>query len=121
VELTSEDSLVLFTGVAKPKPLEDYLKSNVKELKSIKYSDHHNYCDGDNEKIYSEFIKLNAEKKWIITTEKDAAKLDSFSDEIKENLIIIPVRIKILNEEEDVLPKKIKDYVEENRRNSQLS
>lgn len=121
VELTSEDSLVLFTGIAKPQPLEDYLSANVKELKSIKYSDHHNYSDGDNEKIYSEFTKLNSEKKWIITTEKDAAKLDSFSNEIKERLIIIPVKIKILNNEEDVLSKKIKDYVEKNRRNSLLS
>jgi tetraacyldisaccharide 4'-kinase len=121
VELTSEDSLVLFTGIAKPQPLEDYLSANVKELKSIKYSDHHNYSDGDNEKIYSEFTKLNSDKKWIITTEKDAAKLSDFSDKIKERLIIIPVRVKILNEEDSVLSKKIRDYVEKNRRNSQLS
>lgn len=121
VELTSEDSLVLFTGIAKPQPLEDYLSANVKELKSIKYSDHHNYSDGDNEKIYSEFTKLNSDKKWIITTEKDAAKLSDFSDKIKERLIIIPVKVKILNEGDSVLSKKIRDYVEENRRNSQLS
>lgn len=117
VELTSEDSLVLFTGIAKPQPLEDYLSANVKELKSIKYSDHHNYSDGDNEKIYSEFTKLNSEKKWIITTEKDAAKQNAFSDKIKERLIIIPVKVKILNEGESVLSKKITNYVEKNRRN----
>ena len=121
VELTSEDSLVLFTGIAKPQPLEEYLNANVKELKSIKYSDHHNYSKADNEKIYSEFLNLHTENKWIITTEKDAAKLNAFSDKIKEKLIIIPVRIKILNNEEDVLSKKIKDYVEKNRRNSLLS
>jgi tetraacyldisaccharide 4'-kinase len=121
VELTKEMSLLLFTGIAKSEPLEEYLSSSVKDIKSIKYSDHHNYCKADNEKIYSEFLNLHSENKWIITTEKDAAKLDSFSDEIKERLIIIPVRIKILNNEEDVLSKKIKDYVEKNRRNSLLS
>ncbi len=121
VELTKEQSLVLFTGIAKSEPLEEYLREQVKELKSIKFADHHNYNNGDNEKIRAEFLKFANENRWIITTEKDAAKLNAFSDKIKERLIIIPVKVKILNEGDSVLSKEITDYVKKNRRNSQLS
>ncbi len=117
VELNKEQSLVLFTGIAKTEPLEDYLRSNVKELKTVKFSDHHNYSKGDNDKIYSEYLKLTSENKWIITTEKDAAKLSAFADNIKERLLILPIKMCILNEGESTLSKKIKDYVEKNRRN----
>ena len=111
-------SLVLFTGIAKSEPLEEYLKAQVKELRAIKFADHHNYNKGDNDKIRGEFLKFANENRWIITTEKDAAKLSDFSDKIKERLIIIPVKVKILNEGESVLSKNIIDYVAKNRRNS---
>ena len=117
VQLSKEQSLVLFTGIAKSQPLEEYLREQVKELRSIKFADHHNYSKGDNDKIRAEFLKFANENRWIITTEKDAAKLNAFSDKIKERLIIIPVKVKILNEGESVLSKKITDYVEKNRRN----
>ena len=121
VELSKEQSLVLFTGIAKSESLEDYLRTQVKEVRAIKFADHHNYSKNDNDKIRGEYLKLASENRWIITTEKDAAKLNDFSDKIKEKLIIIPVKMKILNDGEDVLSKKIKDYVEKNRRNSLLS
>ena len=121
VELNKEHSLVLFTGIAKPQPLENYLRTQVKELRTLAFADHHNYNKGDNEKIRGEYLKFASDDRWIITTEKDAAKLSAFSDNIKERLIIIPVKVKILNEGESVLSKKITDYVEKNRRNSQLS
>ena len=121
VNLSKEQSLVLFTGIAKPEHLEEYLRAQVKELRTLRFADHHNYTKGDNEKIRSEYLKFASYERWIITTEKDAAKLSAFSDKIKERLIIIPVKVKILNEGESVLSKKITDYVEKNRRNSQLS
>ena len=121
VELNKEQSLVLFTGIAKSEPLEDYLRAQVKELRTLRFADHHNYTKGDNDKIRGEYLKFASENRWIITTEKDAAKLSAFSDKIKERLIIIPVKVKILNKGESVLSKKITDYVEKNRRNSQLS
>ena len=117
VELSKEQSLVLFTGVAKPQPLEEYLRAQVKELRTLAFADHHNYSKCDNDKIRGEYLKFASKNRWIITTEKDAAKLSDFSDKIKERLIIIPVRVKILNEGESVLSKKITDYVEKNRRN----
>ena len=121
VELNKEQSLVLFTGIAKPQPLEEYLRAQVKEIRTLSFADHHNYKKADNDRIRGEYLKLASENRWIITTEKDAAKLSAFSDNIKERLIIIPVKVKILNEGESVLSKKITDYVEKNRRNSKLS
>lgn len=121
VNLSKEQSLVLFTGIAKPEHLEEYLRAQVKELRTLTFADHHNYTKGDNDKIRGEYLKFASHERWIITTEKDAAKLSAFSDKIKERLIIIPVKVKILNEGESVLSKKITDYVEKNRRNSQLS
>lgn len=120
VELSDKMSLLLFTGIARSESLEEYLKTNVSELYFKRFSDHHNYSVRDNECILSEFNNIKSKNKWIITTEKDASKVNSFHSKIKDNLIIIPIRISILQENESQFSKKISDYVEKNRRNGLL-
>ena len=74
LEKLSTFSILLFSGIANAKPLENYLKSNAKDVKTIDFGDHHRYSANDIQKFITAFKDLNGDK-IIITTEKDASRL----------------------------------------------
>lgn len=119
---TSEISLIdlinfevlLVTGIANAKPLLSYLESKKNRFKHLKYSDHHNFSNADKEKIKLEFAKLKANKKVILTTEKDYFRSFSNSNDQTYYLKIQTVFLK----NEDDFNKQILNYVQQNTRNS---
>ncbi len=111
---------LLLTGIAKPGPLKKVVEKNGAKVTLMQYPDHHNFTAGDIEKIAETFDKMQGNK-LILTTEKDATRLrsiDNLPQSIKENIYAIPIRVKILNDEEELFNKKIIYYVTENSRNS---
>jgi tetraacyldisaccharide 4'-kinase len=67
---------------------------------------------------------MNEQKRMIITTEKDAARLrflPNISDVVKDNLYVLPVRIDFLQEKKETFNQLIADYVRKNQRNSVFS
>jgi len=78
-DLPSKDlsaySVLLFSGIANPKPLEEYLKSHAKDIISLDFGDHHRYTAGNIQKITNAFKGITTENKIVITTEKDASRL----------------------------------------------
>jgi tetraacyldisaccharide 4'-kinase len=76
-ELAAENySVVMLTGIANPLPLKDFLGKQFKEIKEMNFPDHHEYTVVDLERIKAAFHSITNEKKIIITTEKDAMRLD---------------------------------------------
>ena len=71
----STDSVLLFCGIAHPKPLIDRLKQQHKHLEVMTFADHHAFTENDVQNILGRFAQLESEKKIIVTTEKDAARL----------------------------------------------
>jgi tetraacyldisaccharide 4'-kinase len=64
-----------------------------------------------------------ASPKIIITTEKDAVRLEAvegLSNEVKDSLYMLPVHIKFMLEQEEDFNSKIISYVLKNSRNSIL-
>ena len=74
--------VLLVTGIAKPKPLKEYLSQNGIEFNHLEYPDHHNFTEQDVSKIKSAFSKIENPKKIILTTEKDATRLSLFIDNL---------------------------------------
>ena len=65
-----------------------------------------------------------AEPKVILTTEKDATRLtvaEGLSDEVKNSLYVLPMRIVIMQNQEEEFNNKILGYVYKNSRNSILA
>ena len=63
---------------------------------------------------------MNHSEKLILVTEKDAARLirnKNIPDSLKYHIFVLPIRVKILNNKETSLIKKITDYVAENSGN----
>jgi len=94
------NKLILVTGIANPKPLENYLKEqNYTIVKHFKFPDHYNFEEED---IYK--IKQHLGKDvLLLTTEKDYMRLWSFFKNENFNLGYLPIGIQIENAPEDWL------------------
>ncbi len=67
--------ILLVTGIANPKPLEEYLQATNNIIKSLQYADHYDFKEKDLQEIKKQFAQIKASQKIIVTTEKDKVKL----------------------------------------------
>lgn len=106
--------LLAVTGIAHPEPMIDYLHSLTPNIEHISYADHHDFTPDDLQHIQQAFAQL-PEKKLIITTQKDAARLQTFSaqldDTFKQHLYALPINIKLLFGQEDAFNQCILEFV----------
>lgn len=99
-QLTLDVTIILITGIANPAPLLKYLKTQVARVIHHKYADHHRFSLKNIAKLAEDFNGATAEKKVIITTEKDAQRL---GERELINLLqqlpvfVLPIGINILN------------------------
>ena len=110
---------LVFAGIAKITPLIDYLKQESKEVIVLKFDDHKNYEPVDMIKITNKFDEIITRKKILLTTEKDAMRLnDSRLFPLLEEspVFYLPIEIKFHKglEEEISFDKTILDYVQSN-------
>jgi tetraacyldisaccharide 4'-kinase len=100
--------ILLFTGIANPQPLKEYLLPKVASIKQLTFADHHNYSETDYIKINSAFQNLEGNK-IIITTEKDIHRLH---EEILTTLPIyyIPIRLDFIADKE-MFDEKVLNYL----------
>lgn len=83
-EITIDDEVLLVTGIANPRSLKNYLQEYSKTYYEVSYSDHHIFTIDDLRDIKKRFGQINAEKKIIITTEKDAVRLVKFEQQLHD-------------------------------------
>jgi tetraacyldisaccharide 4'-kinase len=105
IDQLKDHGVLLVTGIANPKPMENFLKSKGISFEHIEFPDHHNFSKTDVDKIKNAFGAMHSEKKLILTTEKDFVRL-------KDNLQISCLRIKtkFINRQND-FDTIIKAYV----------
>ena len=123
LEEIKHHNILLLTGIASPRQMKEDLTPLVSNLSMLSFPDHHNFQQKDIELIDSNFAALPSPK-CIITTEKDAARiigLEGLSEEIKNNIYILPVRIKFMLNQEEKFNENIIGYVRKNSRNSILA
>jgi len=87
----------------------------------LAFDDHHDFSAKDMELLHERFNQIKAEKKIIVTTEKDAARLlhhPALKNELKSYLYALPIEVKILQNQEKKFNQNIIGYVRENKKNS---
>ncbi|QTE22755.1 tetraacyldisaccharide 4'-kinase [Polaribacter cellanae] len=99
--------VLLITGIANPKPLEDFLKSERICFRHLKYPDHHHFSNREIKDIHRRFEEITSVKKIILTTEKDYVRL---VDKIN-NLYYLPIETSFLNNENEMFNKIISNYL----------
>ncbi len=69
--------IILVTGIAKTAPLEKYIAEQAEIIHHFNYNDHHKFRASELTEIHNLFDKFANEKPLILTTEKDAMRLDT--------------------------------------------
>ena len=119
----AEYHVLLLTGIASPEQMEHDLSPLVRHIQPLAFSDHHQFRAKDIQRINDTFAAMGGPK-CIITTEKDVTRLQTvkgLSDEVRQNIYVLPVRIQFMQEQEDKFNQFIIGYVRKNSRNSILA
>ena len=121
-DLKPDEHVLLLTGIAQPRQLTEDLAPYASQLTPLTFPDHHNFKRKDIQLINDTFAAMPSPK-CIITTEKDAARMndvEGLSDEVRENIYYLPVKIKFMLEQQEEFNENIIGYVRKNSRNSIL-
>jgi tetraacyldisaccharide 4'-kinase len=97
-------AILAITGVAEPIPFIRHLQKFTEQLYWQRYSDHHKFNKVEIAHLINYYLSIPLEKKYIITTEKDAVRLSEYLSEFGENNIhiyAIPVQMIFLPYKED--------------------
>ena len=109
------DSVLAFCGIAHPESFVEALKKQFKNVDFLRFADHHAFTKEDISSILDRFANLDGDKKIIVTTKKDAARLTNspylcqFEDAA---LYDLPVGVRF--HEEEKFNEEILNYVRKN-------
>lgn len=78
--LPSGASVLLVCGIANPDPLVRHLETTVGPVDIMAFRDHHPFSREDIELLRSRFERMAAELRVIVTTEKDAVRLEPYRE-----------------------------------------
>lgn len=113
-------TVFLLTGIANPVPLVRYIKSITPHIIHHNYPDHHRFSLKNIAKLADEFEACTAQKKVIITTEKDAQRLGEHelrASVEKLPVMVLPVSVSFLNNSGPGFDQLVTAYVREHRTN----
>jgi tetraacyldisaccharide 4'-kinase len=114
-------AVLLVTGIAHPEPLIDELSRCTERLQTMIYPDHHAFSGKDLLAIREACVRLDAEHKIIVTTEKDAARLANAArvpEALRNVLYYLPVEVTF--HDEDSFKQIINTHVRSITRNRWL-
>ncbi|HVW98580.1 MAG TPA: tetraacyldisaccharide 4'-kinase [Mucilaginibacter sp.] len=126
VVIDGDTTVFLLTGIANPKPLLRHVRRSTDRIIHHNYPDHHPFTLKNITKLVAEYNACPSEKKIIITTEKDAQRLEeSWFGPVQHPdasfpVFVIPIRVGFLNDGGDNFNKIVTDYVREHTTNNSL-
>jgi tetraacyldisaccharide 4'-kinase len=114
-ELDKDTDVLLVCGIARHEQLKTYLETKARNVYVREYSDHHNFDSYDLDAVRETFKNLGDVKKIIVTTEKDAARLEEHVNWFSENKIEIfvqPIAVKFIDDDGDKFNADVVSYIE---------
>ncbi len=114
LELSEDVDVLMVCGIARPQYLEAYLRPRVRSLTTLTFGDHHLFEKPDIGKIRKSFEDIPSNNKIIITTEKDALRLELHKAHLEEHglpIYVLPIRVNFLFNEQEKFDQQVKDYL----------
>ena len=89
--LVANRNIIIFTGIANPSPMVEYLSRYTQHITLQSYPDHHDFSQQEIEKLAHTVAQKEA---IVITTEKDAARLSHIDlpHQVTQNSYILPLK-----------------------------
>lgn len=122
-EIRKDTNILLLTGIASPQQIVMDIKPYSKNIHPMTFADHHQFTAEDIKEINRRFNSL-PQPRMIVTTEKDGARLedaDGLEKETKDNIFVLPIRVRFMSDGEKTFNNKIISYVRKNTRNSTMA
>lgn len=112
--ITEDHEVLLICGIARTNYLLDYLHSRAGAVKLMQFEDHHVYTRHDLEMMKKYYDNMVGQKRMILTTEKDAMRLEVFRDFLSENnmhIDILPIMVEFLFDEGPLFDEWVKQFL----------
>jgi tetraacyldisaccharide 4'-kinase len=119
----ADKHVLLLTGIGSPQQMIHDVQPLAAEVTPLTFSDHHHFKAKDIQLINETYAAIEGDK-CIITTEKDATRLqgvDGLSDDVRRHLLVLPIQIRFMQEQDEMFNQQIIGYVRKNSRNSILA
>jgi len=114
-------TILLVTGIVSPMPIVEHFRAANTHIELLAFPDHHHFTTNNYSEIEQKFIHLQSDKKIILVTEKDAARIVSspnFPESLKNCIYFLPIRIQFLQNKQTQFSQNVINYVETYTRNS---
>ena len=105
--------VLLVTGIANPQPIVEFLNQKKIVFNHLKFADHQRLDNKELESIYKKYAENSADKKLILTTEKDYVR--NFLD-VSFPVYYLPIQTEFIGDG-DSFNKIINNYVRKNKGN----
>lgn len=118
--LTPNDSILMLTGVANPRPFAKHLRSYKARVKMLRFTDHHSFTQSDMALIKKRFEEMPGQRKFIVTTEKDAVRLSNnpyFPHSLKSSIFYLPIKVEFMPQNEEDFDKSLRQLLRNVRLN----
>ncbi len=111
LDLRRLDQVLVVTGIAHPEPLLDEVRRSCK-AQHMAFADHHHYTSRDIARISEQFNTIQAPRKIIITTEKDAVRLRGLTKNLP--VYVMPITVAFHPDGDLTFDRVIESAVREN-------
>ncbi|HSZ31733.1 MAG TPA: tetraacyldisaccharide 4'-kinase [Puia sp.] len=106
--------ILLVSGIANPATLKKHLEEKFNGYDEIAYSDHHIYTIDDLKNILRKFEQIPSAEKILLTTEKDAVRLQKFSQQLRGlPFFVMPIEPVFLFKEENQFTHLITTFIQD--------
>ena len=109
--LDKDLKVILMSAIAGTDYLLDYLEPKVGEVFNLEFEDHHDFTEREIMQIIKMHENLEAEKKIVICTEKDAVRLIKHKELIRDNklpIFVLPIAVDFLFDKKELFDNEIK-------------
>ena len=106
--------ILLMSAIANTDYLLDYLRDEVKSIHTLEFEDHHYFTEEDVLLISRRFRFMPQNRKVLLTTEKDAVRLEPFRDFFFENeitVLVLPIEVVFLDEDEQLFQQRVREFL----------
>lgn len=111
-DVTAEHGILLVCGIANPAPLKAHLEKHADSYDMLRFADHHIFHTNDLKDIKQHFEKISSDKKVVLTTEKDAVRLEKFGPELKDfPIYVVPIEHQFLFNESGLFNQDIIAFI----------
>ncbi len=112
--LDLDTDVLLISAIANTDYLLEFLKNEVRSVQTLEFEDHHFFSENDLEDLKRRFEAMPPRNKIILTTEKDATRLELHRELFWKNdlpVFVLPIEVEFLGEDEAKFREAVKGFL----------